>query len=138
MHRFVNKRGYWVIWLPKGHHMRNASGQALEHRVIAEEKIGRRLVKGEIVHHINGDKLDNRPENLEVLPSRWHHIVKHRTVELNNRVPGQPNREIPCACGCGQTTTEFDVCGRPRRFLRGHAARLYHARRRQERRGKSA
>lgn len=37
-----------------------------EHRAIMETKIGRKLRKGENVHHINGIRDDNRPENLEL------------------------------------------------------------------------
>lgn len=43
-----------------------------EHRVVAEQKIGRPLLPGEHVHHIDGDKHNNRPENLVVMTASDH------------------------------------------------------------------
>ena len=48
-----------------------------EHRRVAEDILGRPLRKGEIVHHIDGNKLNNSPDNLEILPSQAAHARLH-------------------------------------------------------------
>lgn len=70
--RMINDRGY--ILLRKADHPFAHSGYVLEHRFVMEQKIGRILQPWEDVHHINGDKKDNRIENLELLTHRQHAI----------------------------------------------------------------
>lgn len=45
------------------------------HRLVAASILNRDLEPGEVVHHLNGDKTDNHPENLRVLPSQRHHMT---------------------------------------------------------------
>lgn len=43
-----------------------------EHRHVMEQHLGRQLSRHEVVHHLNGDKYDNRPENLQVMSLSEH------------------------------------------------------------------
>jgi len=47
------------------------------HRVVAENKIGRKLKQGEVVHHKDGNKLNYTEDNLEVLESQKEHAKLH-------------------------------------------------------------
>lgn len=68
--------GYILVYLPN-HPAADRLGYVLEHRVVMEIHIGRFLLQDEIVHHKNGDKKDNRIENL-VIVTRAEHINLHR------------------------------------------------------------
>jgi hypothetical protein len=47
-------------------------GARHEHRIVAEQMLGRALQTGEVVHHIDGDKLNNDPSNIEVMTASAH------------------------------------------------------------------
>lgn len=72
---FVNGYGYREIHAPD-HPMANTKGYVPQHRLVASIMAGRLLTPAEKVHHINHDKLDNRPANLEVL-SQSEHMKRH-------------------------------------------------------------
>lgn len=74
--RWVDSYGYVRVHA-KGHPRAIRSPYMKEHTLVAERKYGRLIERGEHVHHINGIKSDNRPENLEVL-SHAEHSRRHR------------------------------------------------------------
>lgn len=82
---------------------RKVDGRCVDnHRLVAEAMIGRKLRRGEVVHHKNGDTTDDRPENLEVMTRREHsrlHRVGHTpdgpAPVRSPRVPHERAAEIP-------------------------------------------
>lgn len=67
----ISKSGY--VMIAKDDH------RQMEHRYVMEQMLGRKLRKGETVHHKNGIRHDNRPENLELWESN--HGAGQRTNE---------------------------------------------------------
>lgn len=117
--RSVASNGYVLIRVGTNHHLADVRGYAYEHRLVAEEKLGRRLRRGEQVHHIDHNQQNNDPANLEVMTTAWHRF-HHRRRDSNMRAPGEANPWVACACGCGTRFTRFDRWGRPRKFVSGH------------------
>lgn len=73
-------KGYILAYCP-GHPRANSRHRVPEHILMAESRIGRLLADDEIVHHINGRRDDNRPENLRVMTQAEHACLHHRRHE---------------------------------------------------------
>lgn len=122
--RSIASNGYVLIRVGKDHPLADVRGYAYEHRIVAAEKLGRSLRPKEQIHHIDGNRRNNAPENIEVFPSMSAHRLAHRRKDSNRRRPDEPNPVILCACGCGGKFKKFDNSNRPRRFKPGHNSAL--------------
>ena len=76
---------YVRLYMP-GHPLADKLGLVLEHRLVASQSAGRWLAPTEHVHHLNGNRKDNRPENLQV-QSNSEHMALHG------------DRGAVCSCG---------------------------------------
>lgn len=85
--KFKDKYGYIRI-RKKDHHRANQTGYVYEHIVIWEESNNKILPADWVIHHYNGIKDDNRPENLVGMPRKNHSpsldegLIKERLREV--------------------------------------------------------
>ncbi len=70
-------KGYKLVKMPE-HHRANNRGYVLEHIVVWEKTNLQRVPDGYVVHHINGIKTDNRPENLQLMTTSEHSIYHNQ------------------------------------------------------------
>lgn len=77
--------GYMCIKMPE-HPKAYSNGYVKRAVLVAEIKVKRHLTEDEITHHINGDKMDDSPDNIEVLNASQHNSItmKQRWLSGNN------------------------------------------------------
>jgi hypothetical protein len=82
--RFHNKEKYRTMatksktYIDQKGYRRFRGSHTPVHRWVAEKKIGRKLNSQEVVHHINRDKLNNKPSNLHVFKNQAAHESAHK------------------------------------------------------------
>jgi hypothetical protein len=75
--------GYMYIHAPD-HPNATKDGYMVEHRLVMEKKIGRLLSQKEVVHHIDGDKLNNKPHNLSLEESTGKHFINNHLIKRDS------------------------------------------------------
>jgi len=118
--KHISSHGYVKVYIGRKHPLSDSKGFAYEHRLVAIKILGRSMVDGEIIHHIDGDRTNNSEDNIKIVNGNFEHYVFHRNPENNLRLPNEKNTLVKCGCGCGKQFLKYDTCGRPRRFISGH------------------
>lgn len=74
---YINDDGYKQVYKPNNSHS-NREGFVPEHRLVAARTAKRRLNSEDIVHHKDGDKLNNSANNLQITTKRGHYFIHHK------------------------------------------------------------
>lgn len=89
---------YLAILLPN-HHMARVDGYVYIHQLQAEKKLGRKLHKGECVHHIDENKYNNDLDNLMIFKTIADHTAFHNGADIyldGDVWVARPNKNLLC------------------------------------------
>ena len=110
----IVKKGDYNYAVVSGYPHSIEFGYVLEHRIVVENNLGRLLNPSEVVHHINGDKKDNRIDNLEVMTVSGHaiHHGKESTRKYVELICPQCGKSFvkPKNQTCLQKKSEWTSC----------------------------
>jgi hypothetical protein len=87
--RWKSSDGYIFVQMTPEHRfaeMRSSRGYVKEHRLVLAESLGRPLTPGEVAHHVNEIRDDNRLENLQLFESKATHVRFHRKLRNEARI----------------------------------------------------
>lgn len=108
----MSKWRYREIKISGNTDLTRPNGMVLEHRYVAEQALGRSLKPEEVVHHIDKDRRNNKPENLVVFATLSDHARFHHGGVLVCQSDGtytcEP-RKHPCL-QCGKLTINEKYC----------------------------
>ena len=87
----IRGNGYVYLYFPD--HPMAKNGRVPEHNIVMEKNINRTLSPGEIVHHINGIKSDNRIENLCLCTSKEHKMIHAKLNGFGTKIQSRNERD---------------------------------------------
>lgn len=87
--KFVDADGYVRVTGQYDHPRAGRGHFVYEHILVLEAKLGRPLADDEFTHHIDGNRANNAPENLQVVTASEHHVLHHRYNNLNGGTGGK-------------------------------------------------
>lgn len=76
------KGGYYEVYVRKTHPYRPEQDWVRQHIIVVENNIGRKLSENEVVHHIDGDKLNNDIKNLDICSVSEHNNCHAKAEQI--------------------------------------------------------